>query len=341
MRRNSSPLFVSAKMVAERAGVSRSAVSRTFTDGASVSEETRRKVIEAAEALGYHVNHLARQLRERSNIVCLIVSDLTTPVRAAMVDHLTRKLQAAGKITVVLNTESDEAKVNHALKLTLHYRADATVVLSGTPSTALVKTALANGQQVILINRDDRLEGCENVGLDNATAAKEALYLLRRAGCRRLGILISAARTPSLVEREERFLEAASQAGLSVTSVEAEATSYGGGLGAAKRVFARSEPPDGVFCVTDLLALGFMDGARSEFGLRIPEDLCVIGFDNIEQASWEAYRLTTFEQPLEKIANHVVSLLTEVVDLAESPGRNGAVFEPATVWRRSVRPHPG
>lgn len=339
MRKISSPLFVSAKMVAERAGVSRSAVSRTFTDGASVSDETRRKVIEAAEALGYHVNHLARQLRERSNIVCLIVSDLTTPVRAAMVDRLTRKLQAAGKITVVLNTESDEASVNHALKLTLHYRADATVVLSGTPSTALVKTALTNGQQVILINRDDRLDGCDNVGLDNATAAREALFLLRRGGCRRVGIVTSATRTPSLVEREQRFLEAASFEALPVIAVEAEATSYRAGLEAAKRVFARSEPPDGVFCVTDLLALGFMDGARCEFGLRIPEDLCVIGFDNIDQASWESYRLTTFEQPLEKIASHVVALLTDADDLAE-PLAN-AVFEPTAVWRRSVRPHPG
>lgn len=334
-------------MVAERAGVSRSAVSRTFTDGASVSEETRRKVIEAAEALGYHVNHLARQLRERSNIVCLIVSDLTTPVRAAMVDHLTRKLQAAGKITVVLNTESDEANVNQALKLTLHYRADATVVLSGTPSTALVRTALANGQQVILINRDDRLEGCDNVGLDNATAAREALFLLRRAGCERIGILTSAARTPSLVEREQRFVEAAKREGLSVLTVEAEATSYRAGLEIAKRVFARSAPPDGVFCVTDLLALGFMDGARSDFGLRIPEDLCVIGFDNIEQASWEAYRLTTFEQPLEKIAGHVVALLTDLdkrADPGERPDlarRGEAVFEPVAVWRRSVRPHSG
>jgi DNA-binding LacI/PurR family transcriptional regulator len=341
MRKNGSPLFVSARMVAERAGVSRSAVSRTFTDGASVSEETRRKVVEAAEALGYHVNHLARQLRERSNIVCLIVSDLTTPVRAAMVDRLTRKLQAAGKITVVLNTESDEASVNHALKLTLHYRADATVVLSGTPSTGLVKTALANGQQVILINRDDGLEGCDNVGLDNATAAREAHFLLKRAGCRRLGIVTSAARTPSLVEREERFLEAAAAEAITVTVVEADATSYRAGFEAAKRVYARSEPPDGVFAVTDLLAIGFMDGARLECGLRIPEDLCVIGFDNIEQASWEAYRLTTFEQPLDRIAQHVVTLLTEAEDPTGTSQLDGAVFEPVAVWRRSVRPHPG
>lgn len=340
MRRTNSPLFVSAKMVAERAGVSRSAVSRTFTDGASVSDETRAKVIEAAEALGYHVNHLARQLRERSNIVCLIVSDLTTPVRAAMVDHLTRKLQAAGKISVVLNTKTDEASVNHALKLTLHYRADATVVLSGTPSTTLVNTALTNGQQVILINRDDRLDGCDTLSLDNAWAAREAMFLLRRAGCKRVGLVTSAARTPSLAEREQHFLAAASNEQLSVVTLVAEATNYNAGFEAAKRAFARSDPPDGVFCVTDLLALGFMDSARHEFGLRIPEDLCVIGFDNIEQASWEAYRLTTFEQPLEHIANHVLSLLSDTDTPSEPRRKLSAVFEAVAIWRRSVRHHP-
>src|SRR5262245_1124542 len=86
--------FVSAQMVADKAGVSRSAVSRTFTDGASVSDATRRKVMSAARELGYHVNHLARGLiRDRSNIVCLVVSDITTPLRAQMVNVLTRKLQ--------------------------------------------------------------------------------------------------------------------------------------------------------------------------------------------------------------------------------------------------------
>ncbi len=332
--------FVSAKMVAERAGVSRSAVSRTFTDGASVSEETRRKVLEAADALGYHVNHLARQLRERSNIVCLIVSDMTTPIRSGMLDVLTRKLQAAGKITVVLNTESDEASVGRAMKLTLHYRADATVVLSGTPSSSLVRTALANGQQVILINRDDRLNGTENVAVDNAMAAREALFLLRRAGCQRIALATSSARTPSLIARERQFVDEGHRYGVSVSVVEAGPTSYRSGFDVARRLFARSNPPDGVFCVTDLLALGFMDAARHEFGLRVPQDLCVIGFDNIEQAGWESYQLTTFEQPLERMASHVVDLLTGAGPV-DSGSDDGAVFEPVPIWRKSVRPLPG
>jgi DNA-binding LacI/PurR family transcriptional regulator len=325
--------FVNARMVAERAGVSRSAVSRTFTDGASVSEGTRRKVLDAAETLGYHVNHLARGLRERSNIVCLLVADLTTPIRAGLVDALTRKLQAAGKVTMVLNTEGDGQSVAAALRQTLNYRADATLVLSGTPPASLIESCLANGQQVILINRDDQFEGSQSLGIDNAMGAREAFFLLQRAGCRRVEVVTSTARTASLVEREEVFVRTAAEAGLKVTVTAAGPTSYGSGLDAGRRLFGRSNGPDGVFCVTDLLALGFMDAARHEFGLRIPDDLCVVGFDDIEQAGWESYRLTTFAQPLDQLADQAVNLLAE--PLVQGPERH--LLEPMPVWRRSVR----
>ncbi|WP_345890863.1 LacI family DNA-binding transcriptional regulator [Devosia oryzisoli] len=326
--------FVSARMVAERAGVSRSAVSRTFTDGASVSEETRRKVLDAAGALGYHVNHLARGLRERSNIVCLVVSNMTTPIRARMVDIMTRQLQASGWITMVINTETDTESVSKALRQTLNYRADATVVLSGTPSASLIEACLANGQQVVLINRDDRLKGSSTLAVDNSLAGREALFLLQRAGCKRLGLVTSNAQTASLVERERVFVDIARAQGLNVTVTMAGPTTYESGADAARRLFGRSNGPDGVFCVTDLLALGFMDVARDEFGLRIPEDLCVVGFDDIEQADWRAYQLTTFAQPLEAMATHVVDLLND----SEGASSDRKLFEPIPIWRRSVRP---
>ena len=109
--------FVSAQQVADLAGVSRSAVSRTFTDGASVSETTRRKVMEAAEKLGYHVNHLARSLiHENSGIVCLIVAELDTPYRASLIRALTRQLQAASKIAMLINTDRSDESVGQALR---------------------------------------------------------------------------------------------------------------------------------------------------------------------------------------------------------------------------------
>jgi DNA-binding LacI/PurR family transcriptional regulator len=323
-------------MVAERAGVSRSAVSRTFTDGASVSEATRRKVLNAANALGYHVNHLARGLiQDRSNIVCLVVSDLTTPFRAQVLEILTSRLQSIDKVAMVINTEGHSDSVSAALQQALRFRADATVVLSGTPAASLVETCIASGQRVVLINRDDHLEGSENLAVDNESAAAEAVFLLRRAGCQRLAVVSSEAETPSLVARHRAFTEAARAAGLEAPLIRVGPTSYSSGVEAARRLFSRSNAPDGVFCVTDLLALGFMDAARHEFGLAIPKDLCVVGFDDIEQANWESYELTTFAQPATEMVDHIAALLE--ADNSEPAARR--VFAATPVWRKTVRPN--
>ncbi len=326
--------FVSAQMVADRAGVSRSAVSRTFTDGASVSDATRQKVLSAANALGYHVNHLARGLiRDRSNIICLVVSDLTTPFRAHMIDALTRRLQTINKVAMVINTGGASESVEAALRQTLHYRADATVVLSGTPSASLVETCIANGQRVVLINRDDHLPDSENLAVDNKLAAREAFFLLQRAGCKRISVVSSEARTASLLERERHFVAAAQGQKIKVAVTRAGPTTYASGVEAARLLFGSSRSPDGVFCVTDLLALGFMDAARNEFGLELPRDLCVVGFDDIEQASWQSYQLTTFAQPVDEMAEYVADLLA-----AETAPQGRKVFAPRPVWRKSVRP---
>ena len=181
--------FVSAQQVAELAGVSRSAVSRTFTDGASVSDATRRKVMQAADRLGYHVNHLARSLiQEASGIVCLIGADLNTPYQSRMLDALTRRLQAIDRIGMVINTSGESDRVEDALRQTLNYRAAATIVLSGTPPATLITTCVNSGQRVILINRDDHVSGPVHISVDNAAAAREALHVRRRRGCAAPGV---------------------------------------------------------------------------------------------------------------------------------------------------------
>jgi len=329
--------FASARMVAQRAGVSRSAVSRTFTAGASVSEATRQKVLKAAEELGYHVNRLARGLIwERSNIICLVVADVPGPFQARLLDALTQRLQAMDRVCMVINTGGDENAVAAALQQTLNYRADATVVLSGTPAVSLIETCIANGQRVILINRNEHPEGCENIVVDNAGAAREAFALLHRAGCKRVAGVSPAARTPSLLGRETAFVDAATAAGVPVTATHTGPTSYRTGLTAVRELMRSPEPPDGIFCVTDLLALGVMDGARHEFGLRIPDDLSVVGFDDIEPAGWASYDLTTFHQPMDEITARVAELVESA-----SPGSGGSTsIQPVPIRRGSVRPAP-
>ena len=326
---------VSADKVAQRAGVSRSAVSRTFTDGASVSPETRAKVIAAANELGYHVNHLARGLIwHRSGIVCLIVAEMQTPFQATTVEMATRRLQAIGKVVMVLNTAGQPENVEAALRQTLNYRADATVVLSGTPPASLVHTCIENGQRVILINRADPLVGPEFISVENESAALEACLMLQRAGCRRLAVVSSTAGTPSLVTRERAFMAAAAERGIETTICRTGPTGYHTGAEGARQLLAASRRPDGVFCVTDLLALGFMDAARLEFGMKIPEDLCVVGFDDISEASWLGYNLTTFRHPISEIVDNIARIVEK---------DDGEPGEPVTlpaqvVWRKTVRP---
>ena len=170
----------------------------------------RIKVLKAAEELGYHVNHLARGLiRERSNIVSLVVSEIASPFQSRLIEAITRALQQKNRVALVINTSGNDESAAQALKQSLNYRADATVVLTGTPSSSLVDTCLSNGQHVILINRGETPIGADRITVNNAAAAQEAFLLNQRANAQRHVVVSSANRTPSLVAREEAYVAAA------------------------------------------------------------------------------------------------------------------------------------
>ncbi|MBB3428254.1 DNA-binding LacI/PurR family transcriptional regulator [Rhizobium sp. BK312] len=325
---------MSAEEVAQRAGVSRSAVSRAFTPGASVSEATRQKVLQAAEELGYQVNHLARGLmRNESGIVCLIVSDVATPYRSALLRELTLHLQLAGKVAMLINTDRSDGSVNKALQQAIRYRADASVILSGLPDKSITQLCLRSGQRLVLINRDEDQSGPLHINLDDREAAARVVTAFVRAGCARLAFANSEAGTPSLMAREEGFITAAREHGLNVVVERHGWTGYEAGQIVAQRLLTRKERPDAVFCATDLLACGFMDAARHQFSLSIPQQLCVVGFDDIEQASWSSYRLTTFSQPVTAIAREAVAWLAE----SGIVKGKSLTMQADLVWRDTIR----
>ncbi|EPE97013.1 transcriptional regulator [Rhizobium grahamii CCGE 502] len=292
----------------------------------------------AAEELGYHVNHLARGLmRNESGIVCLIVSEVATPYRSALLGRLTLNLQNAGKVAMLINTDRSDGSVDRALQQALRYRADASIILSGLPDRSITQLCLRNGQRLVLINRDDDQQGPLRINLDDHEAGGRVVSAFVRAGCRRLAFANSEAGTPSLMARERGFVAAASALGMEVIVERHGWTGYEAGSVLGRRMLTAKERPDAVFCATDLLACGFMDVARHQFGLSVPNDLCVAGFDDIEQASWSSYALTTFAQPIADIASRAVDWLSEM------PQEDGhAVAQPITlkaemIWRNSIR----
>lgn len=216
--------------MAELAGVSRSAVSRTFTAGASVSARTRAKVLAAAQSSGIRSTIWRAVCTDTSRIVSLITTDISTPFQASFFDHLTRApQQRLTKVAMVINTKGDAQSVAAALEQTLGFRAEASIILSGQPQKALIDKCLTNGQRVILVNRDYDHPQAENIRIDNEGTARAALVMLQQQGCRRVALIASAVGSVGLVARERGFVAVARKAGLAVEVIRYGDTSYAPG----------------------------------------------------------------------------------------------------------------
>ena len=188
---------------------------------------------------------------------------------------------------------------------------------------------------VILVNKPLPGLAVDTVVADHAAGGRLAAEHLLAAGCRRLALVSSAARTASLMGRLNAFRTRVADAGLRARVWQDGPTDYRAGREAARALLAE-EPFDGVFCVTDLLALGFLDAARSEFGRRVPEDLSVIGFDDIPQAGWRAYELTTFCQPVGDLADAVMAGIRRRTE-APATSRTVSTIPVRLVARATVR----
>ncbi|BCH22598.1 LacI family DNA-binding transcriptional regulator [Mesorhizobium sp. L-8-3] len=306
-RDNGQGRFVSAQAVAERAGVSRSAVSRAFTPGASIAPATLARVHEAAAALGYQVNDLARGLlANRSRLVGLVTSDADTPFRAQMIAALSQALIERGNMPAIINIGTTTEDIANASRQLLRYRAEATVFLSGSPPESLVELTRRNGQPLILINRAET--GLDSVHCDDRDGAQQAFGILSMTGARRFAVINKEDPSPSLAVRERAFAEFAAASGFKPTIVRAGHSDYDGGREAARQLLARGPAPDAIFCVNDLMAFGTLDHLRGA-GLRVPDNVSVIGFDDVPIAAWASYRLTTLRQDPRRIAREVVSIL--------------------------------
>jgi len=212
----------------------------------------------------------------------------------------------------------------------LEYRARALVILSGSPPNAIVEESLRRGLRVILVNKPMRGVAADTILSDDLLGAQLAADRLVRSGARRLAVVASASRTPNQRRRIAGFRSRAREHGLPITVWAAGETSYETGRRAADALLPHC--PDGIFCVTDLLAMGFLDGARHRHGRSIPHDFSVIGFDDVAAAGWSAYGLTTISQSVAALTRAVL----EAVEREGLPGRR-VVLPVELIERDTVR----
>jgi DNA-binding LacI/PurR family transcriptional regulator len=305
--------------VARLAGVSRSAVSRTFTDGASVSKETRDKVIKAARQLGYRVNVLARSLhKQKSDLVGVVAADLDNPFRAEQIDLLSKGLLERGLRPILLRGEPS-ADVADLIGSLLQYSVAGVIVTSDTPPEEICMECLENGVPLVVVNKRDPGAPVDRVVTAFEDGGRLAFRHLVESGCRKLAVVTPERSSYSINGRALAFEQAANDGGIPVLRIGWGSQSYEGGLEAADFVNRVRSEVDGLFCTADYLALGVLDGLRHVHGLRVPEELQIIGYDDIPQAAWKAHDLTTIRQSRKDLCEATLDLLMRRLEDPETP----------------------
>lgn len=335
--RGSNKQKITLAEVAERAGVSRSAVSRTFTQGASVSTATRAKVLSAASELGYRPNLLARSLSTGiSGLIGVVANNFHNPIYLEVFDLMTRALQALGYKTLLINL-TDETDPDRSVELLNQYQVDAVVVASSTLPLGFAEAfAVAGIPTVHAFGRDNPRAPLDVVGIDNIEAGRIAARRLIQCGYQHIGFLGGPERATSTRDRLEGFLDVLDSHPRIKTQVEfAGDYTFEAGFSSMAGLLLK-QPAQGYFCADDVISIGAMTAVRKS-ARGVPKDIGVIGFNNMEIASWENIRLTTVAQPLKDI----IDVASARVDsaLKAQPGYQPSVtLLPCTVVERDTLP---
>ncbi|MBC9176834.1 LacI family DNA-binding transcriptional regulator [Pseudoroseomonas ludipueritiae] len=327
---------VTANDVARLAGTSQSAVSRVFTPGASVSAETREKVMAAAGQLGYRPNAIARSLiTRRSRIVAVAMAYLNNQFYPDVLEALSDRLQAHG-YQILLFTADRHAAADPVLEQVMRYQVDAIVLASTSLSSAFARECRQAGVPVVMFNRTTDDPGLLSVTGDNERGGHTIARFLLAGGHRRPAFIAGLEASSTNRDRERGFTRGLAEAGLATPLRAVGHYSFEGAAEATRQLLRRANRPDAIFCANDHMAIACMDVARHEFGLSVPEDLSVIGFDDVGPARWAGYDLTSYSQPLLPMVEATVTLLMECMEDPSRPMR-GVVLEGQLVVRGSAR----
>ncbi|MEM9635708.1 MAG: substrate-binding domain-containing protein [Pseudomonadota bacterium] len=300
---------VTADQVAERAGVSRSAVSRTFTKDASVSARTAEKVLKAARELGYRPNAIASSLASgSSNIVALITISKPDFRRPYLIHHLNNALQKMGLVPYTICVDEN-------------YRGAETLaqIIQMPLNTAIVSADAVNASDIIpfcihsppiMLNSNfSQDERVDVVNVDDATGIQQMTSYLHNRNHKTVWLVTARRSSSAFHSRSVGLLEALARSDMKLIDKEEGDFSYESGQEAFDKLSSRGPLPDCLFCANDAMAMGAMDTARFVHGLSVPKDIRIIGFDDVPQASWPSYNLPTIKQSVVDTVDAIMEII--------------------------------
>ena len=332
--------------IAEATGVAQSTVSRVLNNVASpvsIAPETRKRVLAAAERLGYRPNPLARALRGAPTMLLgAIVRDVTDPFFGRAIDALSIAAAARGYNVVLGNAHgrADEALALAAVLETRH--TDAVIILGDMQDQPrLLQELQSVPTPAVALWQGSQMRGIPSVNVDNREGIRLAMDHLFELGHRRIAF-VGGPRLGDITERRDAFTEYMAEAGAEVPGgyLRPGVSSYSAGAEALQALLALPDRPTAVVAATDAIAVGVLHEADAT-GLKVPDDLSVTGFDDLPLAAFAVPALTTVRMPIDRMIEDAVQIA--IGDAAMSPEERSSIVQlvrPTLVVRQSTSAPP-
>lgn len=299
--------------VARIAGVSRSAVSRAYTPGASVAPATRARIDEAARQVGYRPNLLARSLsRQHSHTIGIAITRLDNPFNAVLLQQLSLDLREAGYGIRLFVSHGDE-DADPGLEELVHHRVDALIVCAIGLTSTLGEECAALGIPVVMVNRRTADSAAACITGDNYAGGACIARFLVACGHRHFAFIGGTPGSSTNRDRLAGFTNALCEIGAAPPQVMDGLWDARIAAATARTLFAAPEPPDAVFCANDHMATAALAVATQEYGRVAGQDLSVVGFDDTPQAAMAA-GLTTYAQPVAAMAEGAVAAALAMIN---------------------------
>jgi LacI family repressor for deo operon, udp, cdd, tsx, nupC, and nupG len=300
--------------VAKLANVSTATVSRVISNSGTVKKETKEKILEAIKKLNYQPNMLARQLRRlETNTILVVVPDITNPFFSNVLRGIEYVAIKSGYQVILGDAQNSVEREKSYFTIVRQKKADGIILLTARANKQMLEE-LANEHPVVLAC--EYIEGSKipTVSIDNISSARKVTEYLIRLNHKRIGHITGPLNIVVGRDRLKGFQQAMSQYGLDVESrfVQEGDFTFESGFNLMKKFLAVDHPPTAIFAANDEMAIGAIKAAKTS-GLRIPEDLSVIGFDDIKFASIVEPALTTVAQPTFNMGKKAMELLINLI----------------------------
>ena len=286
--------------VAKAAQVSVATVSRVLNGKGSVSSQVAKRVLKVVEDLQYAPNISARNLRRNeSRVILILAPNLTNPYYAHIIAGIGKAAHERGYSSFLCNTEGDRAQEEQALNMLVKHHADGAILLA-TEMEAEWLTPYTGRFPLVQCSEFDPNIQIPRVAIDNYNAALEVMAYLLKLNHSRIGFISSTNKYVSTALRLQGYRDSLAFAGIPLREEYIRYATidytFKSGFDAAQSLLSQEKRPTALFCISDMLALGAIASAR-EMGFRVPEDVTVVGFDDVEHTTMFHPHVTTVAQP--------------------------------------------